>query len=337
MDEVNKTNRRTRRLIIVGAIMLFVASSLAGAGYWLFVHGLGQARMSSEDIGKRAALAASKKPPEPVPQIYKPLTPLDALAENATLPFSTAPLERAPPLVVPLSASAFAGRRSAMDCLTAAIYYEAAQESEIGKRGVAQVILNRARHPAFPSSICGVVYQGSERKTGCQFTFTCDGSLARKPSRDGWDAARRVAVAALSGYVEPSVGMATHYHADYVVPYWASSLAKIAKLDHHIFYRWSGGWGRRTAFDQSVSQEQLLADQPQIVGITDLEINPEAVAPEFVALPPSSRIIADEVAGALAKREPAALPRDAIVPSIKADETPAKPAADIAKGALRID
>src|SRR3546814_17339709 len=70
-----------------------------------------------------------------------------------------------------------------MDCLTAAIYYEAAQESESGKRGVAQVVLNRARHPAFPSSICGVVYQGSERKTGCQFTFTFDGSLARKPSR----------------------------------------------------------------------------------------------------------------------------------------------------------
>src|SRR3546814_13885859 len=59
-----------------------------------------------------------------------------------------------------------------MDCLTVAIYYEAAQESESGKRGVAQVVLNRARHPAFPSSICGVVYQGSERKTGCQFTFT---------------------------------------------------------------------------------------------------------------------------------------------------------------------
>ena len=337
MDHVKKTSRLTRSLILAAAMILFVASSLAGVGYWLFMHGLEQGRLSPEDIGKRAAVAAAKKPPEPVPQIYKPLTPDDALAENATLPFSTAPVERAPPLVVPLSASAFVGRRSAMDCLTAAIYYEAAQESETGKRGVAQVILNRARHPAFPNSICGVVYQGSERKTGCQFTFTCDGSLTRKPSRAGWDAARRVAVAALSGYVEPSVGMATHYHADYVVPYWASSLAKIAKLDHHIFYRWSGGWGRRAAFNQSVSQEQLLADQPQIVGMTDLEMNPDAVAADVVALPPSSRIIADEVAGALAKRDPAALPRDAVAPSIKADEAAAKPAADMVKGTLRVD
>src|SRR3546814_3534737 len=85
--------------------------------------------------------------------LYKPLSVEVALAENAALPFSTDPVERAPPLVVPLTASNFAGRRSAMDCLTAAIYYEAAQESESGKRGVAQVVLNRARHPAFPSSI----------------------------------------------------------------------------------------------------------------------------------------------------------------------------------------
>src|SRR3546814_13746025 len=63
--------------------------------------------------------------------------------------------------------------------------------------------------------------------------------LARKPSRAGWDAARQIAVAALSGRVEPSVGMATHYHADYVVPYWAASLAKIAQVDRHIFYRWT--------------------------------------------------------------------------------------------------
>ncbi|RYD45398.1 MAG: hypothetical protein EOP63_01930 [Sphingomonadales bacterium] len=326
-----------RLVILVGAMMLFVACGVAGAAYWLFVHGPEQGRLSPEDIGRRAAVAAAKRPPEPVPQIYKPLTPDDALAENATLPFSSAPVERAPPLVVPLSASAFVGRRSAMDCLTAAIYYEAAQESETGKRGVAQVILNRARHPAFPNSICGVVYQGSERKTGCQFTFTCDGSLARKPSRAGWDAARRVAIAALSGYVEPRVGMATHYHADYVVPYWASSLAKIAKLDHHIFYRWSGGWGRRAAFRQSVSQEQLLADQPQIDGMIDLEINAEALTTDFSVSLPASRIVADEVAGALAKRDAASLSRDAISPSIRADEVLEKPAADMAKGALRVD
>src|SRR3954468_6506981 len=71
--------------------------------------------------------------------------------------------------------------RSALDCLTAAVYYEARSESEDGQRAVAQVVLNRVRHPAFPKSVCGVVYQGSNRATGCQFSFTCDGSLARGP------------------------------------------------------------------------------------------------------------------------------------------------------------
>src|SRR3546814_3945541 len=81
---------------------------------------------------------------------------------------------------------------------------------------------------------------------------------------------------ALSGRVEPSVGMATHYHADYVVPYWAASLAKIAQVDRHIFYRWTGGWGRRSAFRQAVSQEQFTVE-PQVADIAGLD--PEALGP----------------------------------------------------------
>ena len=331
-----KRRRDRRRAVIVGGLLL-VASVIAAASWWWFTDGIGSGRLASADAQRRAAAVANATPPAPPPQIYKPLAPDDAIAENATLPFSTAPIERALPLVVPLSASAFVGRRSAIDCLTAAIYYEAAQETETGKRGVAQVILNRARHPAFPNSICGVVYQGSERKTGCQFTFTCDGSLARKPSRAGWEAARRVALAALSGYVEPSVGMATHYHADYVVPYWASSLAKSAQVDHHIFYRWSGSWGRRAAFAQSVSQEQLLADQPQIAGMTDLGMNPVEPLPYSDVTLPASRILADEGRGALSRGEATSLSGPAVTPSIRADETAEKPAADMAKGALKVD
>nr|MBA2467198.1 cell wall hydrolase [Sphingomonas sp.] len=136
----------------------------------------------------------------------------------------------------------------ALECLTSAIYYEAGKESDSGQRGVAQVILNRARPPAYPSSVCGVVYQGSTRPTGCQFTFTCDGSLARRPMAGAWSRARQVAQAALTGAVYGPAGYATHYHANYVVPYWASSLAKNVVVGAHIFYRWAGGWGRQPAF-----------------------------------------------------------------------------------------
>lgn len=138
---------------------------------------------------------------------------------------------------------------AALDCLSQAIYYEAASESEGGQRAVAQVVLNRVRHPAFPQSVCGVVYQGSHLSTGCQFTFTCDGSLARQPSIYGWARARRIALAALSGWVEEAVGTATHYHASFVVPYWAGSLDKIRTIGAHIFYMMPGRTGSRIAFN----------------------------------------------------------------------------------------
>lgn len=324
---------RRRRAVRAGLLILGIVAAVVAA---LFAAYFGLDRSSTPAQRTRADLTRPA-PPLPLPLTYKPLTADDAIAENETLPFSTDPLERAPPLVAPLDATAFVGRRSAMDCLTAAVYYEAAQESVTGKRGVAQVVLNRARHPAFPSSICGVVYQGSERRTGCQFTFTCDGSLTRRPSRAGWEAARQVALAALSGYVEPSVGMATHYHADYVVPYWASSLAKLAKIDHHIFYRWPGGWGRRAAFRQSVTQEQFLDIQPQVEGLAELDSDVTLASPYAATVPRGPRLVADETAGTLTGANAPALPPSEVAPSIKADETPAKLAVDMAKGNLKVD
>jgi hypothetical protein len=104
------------------------------------------------------------------------------------------------------------------------------------------------RHPAFPKTVCGVVYQGSSRP-GCQFSFTCDGSLRRPPQAAAWNAARRIAEEALAGHVEAEVGEATHYHANYVAPYWAPKLAKLTQIGAHIFYRWPGVWGRRGAFN----------------------------------------------------------------------------------------
>ena len=134
---------------------------------------------------------------------------------------------------------------TALECLTSAIYYEAGQESADGQRAVAQVILNRVRHPAFPASVCGVVYQGSTRQTGCQFTFTCDGSLARAPMRGEWDRARKVAAggARRRGLCRRSATppIITPITSCLTGP---RRLAKTAVVGAHIFYRWSGGWGR---------------------------------------------------------------------------------------------
>jgi hypothetical protein len=133
-------------------------------------------------------------------------------------------------------------------CLTSAIYYEAANEPDDGQRAVAQVVLNRVKHPSYPNSVCDVVYQGSERMTGCQFSFSCDGSMARVPARAAWARARQKALEALNGYVYAPVGLATHYHTLAVSPYWGPSLRKAAIVGAHIFYRWPGNAGEANAF-----------------------------------------------------------------------------------------
>ena len=139
-------------------------------------------------------------------------------------------------------------RLRSLDCLAQAIYYEAASESEDGQRAVAQVVLNRVRHPSYPNSVCGVVYQGSHLSTGCQFTFTCDGSLARRPAIYAWARARRIAAEALSGEVYGPVGNATHSHTTAIYPYWAPSLVRAAVVGAHVFYRFPGSGGSAAAF-----------------------------------------------------------------------------------------
>jgi spore germination cell wall hydrolase CwlJ-like protein len=185
-------------------------------------------------------------PPQALPTDLRPLAPETALAVNARIPINGVPGSAAAPFS--LGKASADTRARALECLTSAIYYEAGQESTDGQRAVAQVVLNRVRHPAFPNSVCGVVYEGSTRTTGCQFTFTCDGSMERRPVPALWNRARQVASEMLNGGFYTPIGHATHYHANYVVPYWASSLVKTSVEGAHIFYRWAGGWGRPTAF-----------------------------------------------------------------------------------------
>jgi Cell Wall Hydrolase len=169
-----------------------------------------------------------------------PVGPKDAETINAAVPFANAPLVRATPVRL---TGGGGGIERARDCLAAAAWYEAGDDTS-GERSVAQVVINRLAHPAFPKSVCGVVFQGSDRTTGCQFTFTCDGSLiARRPSETAWRRAQAIAQLALSGVVDPKVGLATHYHTDWVVPRWSQSLDKIAKVGTHLFFKFRGKWG----------------------------------------------------------------------------------------------
>jgi hypothetical protein len=185
--------------------------------------------------------------------------------------------------------SAESGTR-ALECLTAAIYYEAATEPDDGQKAVAQVILNRVRHPAFPATVCGVVFQGSEKR-GCQFSFACDGAMTRgTPSREYWLRAQKVAAAALAGSVFAPVGLATHYHTYAVTPSWNRSLVMTGTWGAHFFHRWKGYWGTLAAFSQGYrGHEPMPAPHPSL------------------AAPPTA-------IAAVAPARPAMAPREAIQP-----------------------
>ncbi|OGN50703.1 MAG: hypothetical protein A2352_04555 [Caulobacterales bacterium RIFOXYB1_FULL_67_16] len=216
------------------------------------------------------------------PDDIRPITPDEARAFNAAIPFSTLPILSAKPFIMP--ADKLEDYARALDCLTAAVYYEAGSETAAGQAAVAQVVINRMRHPAYPKTVCGVIFQGSERTTGCQFSFTCDGAMTRPPSPEGWARARLAAGAALNGFVASSVGMATHYHTDWVAPYWAERLVKMRQIGTHIFYRWGGGWGLPPAFTgRHAGVEPTVAK----MALVTTPIEPlDLVDPALVAPPP---------------------------------------------------
>jgi spore germination cell wall hydrolase CwlJ-like protein len=136
-----------------------------------------------------------------------------------------------------------------LDCLADAVYYEARGETPAGQAAVAQVVLNRVRHPAFPKSVCGVVFQGAQGGSGCQFSFACDGSMGRGREPAAWRRSREVAAHALAGFVMPSVGNATHFHVVGLDPGWGPRLLRVAQIGLHVFYRFGGYAGSPNSFN----------------------------------------------------------------------------------------
>ena len=142
----------------------------------------------------------------------------------------------------PLPASVFS--KPEQTCLANAVYFEARSESLRGQAAVAQVVLNRVRNPAYPATICGVVYQNQHWRNACQFSFACDGKKDRIESPRHYKIAKDVAMAVTAGKIFlPEVGSSTHYYASYVSPGWARAMKKMTKIGLHIFYRtYGGGW-----------------------------------------------------------------------------------------------
>ncbi len=232
----------------------------------------------------------------------------EAQVLNAAIPASTDPIVAARPFTANW-ATMSSDFMAARNCLAAAVHYEAASEGLAGQRAVAQVVLNRMRHPAYPHSVCGVVFQGVARGVGCQFTFACDGSLARTPQPNAWRRALAVADAALAGYVDPDVGTATHYHTWQVAPVWRLTLTKMTTIGAHIFYRWPGHAGQLAAFASRYAGGETV---PALIPQSRAETEGTAVA----AVAPPEMPVRD-VSAATAAAQPAPT---ASAPNLLADQ-----------------
>ena len=293
---------------IVGAVLLFAFMARGSGGP--------QVTSRAGPAGEfRATVPASAPQPLnlPPPDLLRPLSPEEATKENSERPFVNRPDTAAAKFVLTAGAD---DRDRALTCLTQAVYYEAAGEGVDGERAVAQVVLNRMHHPGYPASVCGVVYQGSERGAGCQFTFTCDGSLLRAPVENLWERARKIASDALAGKVFAPIGHATHYHADFVLPYWADSLDKTVQIGRHIFYRLRSSLGEPNAFLQ-----RYAGTEPEVRPPDGAIVLPQSATTEQLA----GALLSDNVNGALKDVE-------------KAGQAPASQlAADIGSGSLIVD
>jgi spore germination cell wall hydrolase CwlJ-like protein len=181
-----------------------------------------------------------------------PATPVEDAASKRQAfgrSYNIAPHAGQPLLPAVEADSSFSLRKSGreLECLTTALYYEARGEGDSGMAAVAQVIVNRARHPDFPKTLCGVIYQGAAKGRGCQFSFACDGSMKRRPEGALWDRARQIAERAMEGRVSQAVGTSTFFHATRISPNWRG-LQRVATVGRHVFYRHAGFRGSGANF-----------------------------------------------------------------------------------------
>jgi hypothetical protein len=292
-DQVDPPSGRERQTLWLAGGVAAATLILAAGGYFAVRH------FAREPAAPPAPRPVAASAPAATPELdadaltpfnVKSLTFEEALAYNRGIPVSTLPNPAAKPFV--FGKGDVLDRNNAADCLTAALYYEARTEPVDGQKAVAQVVLNRVRHPAYPKTVCGVVFQGSERLSGCQFSFTCDGALAVAPDPKQWEKLKLLAIAALDGAVYAPAGMSTHYHAGYVVPYWAESLVKAREIGLHIFYRWTGGWGLPSAFTGVRTGVEVLPLALQTYSTTYLEALAAAEAAGLAAAAQTEIVIA---------------------------------------------
>lgn len=188
-------------------------------------------RQEATQMSAAADLVNGVQPPNSV------LTSLSANLTGLPVSIRDAALTSDIPAIDANLLSSAAGSAAQTQCMAQAIYYEARSETFSGQKAVGEVVMNRVASKHFPNTICGVVFQGAERSTGCQFSFTCDGSMDKTPYGKAWTRSKTLSEHMRMGVHKSMTANATHYHTTDVNPKWASSVQPTRQIGSHKFYR----------------------------------------------------------------------------------------------------
>lgn len=103
-----------------------------------------------------------------------------------------------------LAGCGFGRRHSPQDCMERAMYFESNRSSRDGMIAVGSVVMNRAKSPDFPRSVCGVVGQKNQFAPGI---------MTRKMNDRSLPLVREAARSVLRGERHPLTGNAQYFHA----------------------------------------------------------------------------------------------------------------------------
>jgi spore germination cell wall hydrolase CwlJ-like protein len=167
---------------------------------------------------------------------YRPSTDITHRAAALAAPPKPAPMQviAAGPGPDSISADLLAEHR----CLAEVLYYEARGEGRQGQQAIAEVVFHRMNTGNYGHSICAVVYEGAGHP-GCQFTFTCNGDLAKAKEEAAWRESEALAAEILTGEapLHNATAGATNFHAVTVTPEWADTMKQTTQIGNHVFYR----------------------------------------------------------------------------------------------------
>jgi spore germination cell wall hydrolase CwlJ-like protein len=117
--------------------------------------------------------------------------------------------------------------KNQLDCLVKNIYHEAIGEGVVGILIVNQVVFNRTKDEDY----CSTIFKKN------QFSWTL--YKEKKIAKETYDYLAMLTLNQYNGLLGIPLKFenATHFHADYVKPYWRKKLTYLGSWNNHHFYK----------------------------------------------------------------------------------------------------